>query len=312
MTAPEPAGAVSAALADAAVFPDAGIVAMHSSLASPTRSSLFFRASRFGTYSHSMADNGSFVFSAGGLPLLVNSGYYDYYWSDHHARYARQTKAKNALTVDGGLGQALDEASGRKTVALSMAAPARLLGFRIDGARSGASADLAAAYRTLRNDVPQVALLDSYKRSVVYDKARRMAFILDAATSGIDRTFELNFHSVGAWTARADGGLATANTVASVCLNVVTQGNETLTAQQTDRFLDLDGVEVLPTRAHAAHAHLTLATPRKARDFNALTVIREDCGEALPTVVWAADRQSVRILYVGGTSFRLGASGFAR
>jgi hypothetical protein len=310
LTAPAAPAAMPAALSDAAVFPDAGIVAMHSSLASPTRSSLFFRASRFGTFSHSMADNGSFVLSVGGLPMLVNSGYYDYYWSDHHARYARHTKAKNALTVDGGLGQALDESTGRRTVALSMAAPARLLGFRVDGDRAGASADLTAAYRTLRHDVPQSALLDDYQRSIVYDKARRMAFILDTAGSAGGRTFELNFHAVGPWTTRSDGSRTTSNAAGSICLDVVTRDGSTLAAQQTDRFLDLDGHEVLPTRAHAAHSHLTLSTPAKASAFHAVTVIREDCSERVPAIAWAADRKAVSVTYADGAAFRFGAAGF--
>jgi hypothetical protein len=300
-----------AALPDAAVFPDAGLVALHSDVASPSRSSLYFRASRFGSYNHSMADNGSFVFSAGGLPLLVNSGYYDYYGSEHHSRYARHTKAKNALTVDGGLGQALDETTARRTVAHTMAAPAQLLGFRVDGDRAGASADLTAAYRTVRWDVPQTALLDRYQRSVAYDKAQRMAFVLDSAgSSATPRTFELNFHSVGVWTPTIDGGLRTANATAQLCLNVVTRDASTLARQQTDRFLDLDGVEVLPTRSHRAHQHLTLSTPSAVRSFDALTILREDCSAPLPTVSWAADGTSVRVRYATGSSFGLGAAGF--
>jgi len=300
-----------AALPDAAVFPDAGLVAMHSDVASPTRSSLYFRASRFGTYNHSMADNGSFVFSAGGLPLLVNSGYYDYYGSEHHSRYARHTKAKNALTVDGGLGQALDETTARKTVAQTMAAPAQLLGFRVDGDRAGASADLTAAYRTVRWDVPQTALLDRYQRSVAYDKARRMAFVLDSASSSATpRTYELNFHSVGAWTPTSDGGLRTANAAAQVCLNVVTRDGAVLARRQSSQFLDLDGVEVLPTRSYRAHEHLTLSSASAVTTFDALTVVREDCSETLPSVTWAADGASVRVRYANGSSFALGAAGF--
>lgn len=313
LSAPEDSVTVKpTALPDAAVFPDAGLVAMHSDVASPTRSSLYFRASRFGSYNHSMADNGAFVFSAGGLPLLVNSGYYDYYGSAHHTRYARHTKAKNALTVDGGLGQALDETTGRKTVAHTMAAPAQLLGFRVDGDRAGASADLTAAYRTVRWDVPHTALLDRYQRSVAYDKARRMAFVLDrAGSSATPRTFELNFHSVGVWTPTSDGGLRTANAAAQVCLNVVTRDAAVLTRQQSSQFLDLDGVEVLPTRSHREHAHLTLATPTRVTTFDALTIVREDCTAPLPDVSWAADGHTVRVAYRTGGGFALGAAGFA-
>ena len=87
-------------------FRNIGWVAMHSQLADRSRTSIYFRASPYAAFSHSHADNNSFVVNSNGEPLLIDSGYYDWYGSPHWKSWYRRTKAHNAITFDGGKGQA--------------------------------------------------------------------------------------------------------------------------------------------------------------------------------------------------------------
>ena len=64
--APYPAGTL-----DAALFPSIGWVAMHSSLSDPARVSVYFKASPYGSFNHSHANQNSFVLNAGGQRLAI-------------------------------------------------------------------------------------------------------------------------------------------------------------------------------------------------------------------------------------------------
>ncbi|MCK5801537.1 MAG: DUF4962 domain-containing protein, partial [Lentisphaeria bacterium] len=87
-------------------FPDIGWAAMHSDLSDPDDVMLLFKSSPYGSFNHSHADQNHFVLYAYGEPLLIDSGYYDYYGSPHDKNWTRQTKAHNNVLVNG-QGQAL-------------------------------------------------------------------------------------------------------------------------------------------------------------------------------------------------------------
>jgi len=80
---------------------DIGWVAMHSDLSDPDDIMLMFKSSSYGSWNHSQADQNSFVVYGYGEPLLIDSGYYDWYGSPHDVGYTRQTKAHNDLLVNG-------------------------------------------------------------------------------------------------------------------------------------------------------------------------------------------------------------------
>lgn len=82
-------------------LPDIGWVAMHSDLSDPDDIMLLLKSSPFGSYNHSHADQNSFVVYGYGEPLLIDSGYYDWYGSPHDVGFTRQTKAHNDVLVDG-------------------------------------------------------------------------------------------------------------------------------------------------------------------------------------------------------------------
>ncbi len=80
---------------------DIGWVGMHSDMSDPDDIMLIFKSSWYGSFNHSHADQNHFVINAYGEPLLIDSGYYDWYGSDHDRNWTRQTKAHNDILVDG-------------------------------------------------------------------------------------------------------------------------------------------------------------------------------------------------------------------
>ena len=90
---------------NACIFKYIGWAGMHSRWADPKRTSIYFKSSRYGSYSHSHADQNSFTLIAAGRPLFIDSGAYDWYGSPHWKNWYRQTAAHNAITYDNGKGQ---------------------------------------------------------------------------------------------------------------------------------------------------------------------------------------------------------------
>ncbi len=86
-------------------FKDQGMTAMHSDLINEPRISATFRSGMYGSYNHSHADINSFMIESNGKPLAWRSGYYGYYFSDHHRYFSRASYAHNTITYDNGKGQ---------------------------------------------------------------------------------------------------------------------------------------------------------------------------------------------------------------
>ena len=84
------------------LFNDIGWVAMHSDLGNAENDVwMLFKSSPFGSFSHSHADQNSFQINAYGESLIIDSGYYPWYGGPHHFLWSRQTKAHNAILVNG-------------------------------------------------------------------------------------------------------------------------------------------------------------------------------------------------------------------
>jgi len=93
---------------------DIGWIAMHTDLVRRKNDVMLqFKCSRFGSFNHSHADQNSFTLDAFGRPLLIDSGYYPWFGSKHDVCWSRQTRAHNAVLVNGkGQGIFNMEASG--------------------------------------------------------------------------------------------------------------------------------------------------------------------------------------------------------
>lgn len=85
------------------VFPDAGLVSMRNRLAGPENTmAVMARASRYGAFSHSHADQGSFALFYEGTALISPSGYFGRaYGSVHHFQWTNTTAAHNCILVNG-------------------------------------------------------------------------------------------------------------------------------------------------------------------------------------------------------------------
>ncbi|MEQ6119174.1 DUF4962 domain-containing protein [Reichenbachiella sp. MALMAid0571] len=84
------------------LFKDIGWVAMHSDMGNADNDVwMLFKSSPYGSFSHSHADQNSFQLNAYGESLFIDSGYYPWYGSPHHFLWSRQTKAHNAILVNG-------------------------------------------------------------------------------------------------------------------------------------------------------------------------------------------------------------------
>ncbi len=125
---------------NAAVFPDAGFVSMHTALCDPeTDLAVLARASKFGSDSHRHADQGSFALFCSGVALVSPSGYFGReYGSEHHRHWCNTTRAHNAILIDGE-GQATN----------SMSSVGKIVSCVDEGARKTAVLDLSAAYPSL-------------------------------------------------------------------------------------------------------------------------------------------------------------------
>jgi hypothetical protein len=84
------------------IFSDVGWVSLHSALGQPKDDiQLTFRASPYGSFSHSHADQAGFILNAFGEGLAINSAYREYHNSPHHDQWTRQSISKNVLLIDG-------------------------------------------------------------------------------------------------------------------------------------------------------------------------------------------------------------------
>ena len=88
-------------LPDARHFRGVGWVSMHSALGRPEEDiMLSFKSSPYGSFSHSHADQNSFILNAYGEQLAINAGYREYHRSQMHKYYTRQTLSKNNILIN--------------------------------------------------------------------------------------------------------------------------------------------------------------------------------------------------------------------
>ncbi|MEO7495224.1 MAG: DUF4962 domain-containing protein, partial [Massilia sp.] len=71
----------ASAPANSAYYPSIGWAAMHSDIAAPGRTSVYFKSSPYGSFNHSHGDQNGLLLSNAGQPLLVKAGWYDWYGS---------------------------------------------------------------------------------------------------------------------------------------------------------------------------------------------------------------------------------------
>ena len=270
------------------VFEDAGVVALHDDAKATNRSSVFFRSSRFGSANHSFADQNSFTLVSKGRDLLVSGGYYPWYLSPHHATVTRATRYKNALTFDGGIGQAepVPNPSAPGQPEQTMDARGQIINFLDRGGWAVTTGDATRAYAGWKEaDRTWTPFLSNAVRTVAYNRTERVLVIYDWATSATARRWELNFNGLEAFTASGTGARIT-NTTASACIDVhATPGS----------FSTTQGFAVKPEKVRPTQYQARFQAATASQALVAVTVIREDCRTVPVAVNASATSASVSI-----------------
>lgn len=265
-----------------AFFPSVGWVAMHSDLADPRRTSVYFKSSPYGSHNHGHADQNAFVVNDLGKRLAIASGYYDDYDTAHWKDWYRQTRAANAITFDGGRGQG----SGKRfSGAITRFESHPDYDFAIGRAEPAYGGAASLAQRTIVYLRPDVVL--------VYDR-------LEAPVA---RTWEWNIHALHRMKEIDDTRVAIANGEARLCVHVL--ASPAIAFHQTDAFTAAPRGANHPNQWHGTFA--TAAAHQRAQ-FVTLMRVRSDCSGENTLARHVANGWEVR---VNGRTVHLGAESVA-
>ncbi|MCU6712574.1 DUF4962 domain-containing protein [Paenibacillus sp. J5C_2022] len=272
-------------LPKAAWFEDIGTVAMHSELYDPERISMYFKSSPYGSYNHSHADQNSFIINAFGESLAVDSGYYDWYNSDHHAGYSWQSYAHNTITVDGRQGQPINDIDADGTIT----------GFVTHSSFDATSGDATAAYK---------GALDNAQRSVIYVRPDLFVIIDQLRSADAEGSnFEYQLHADDALDIDVDGrGASIAKGKAEMRVQFHSPGQ--LTTTFTDQFLNLQGLEVRPQGRFIAkqdQQHATFITEKTSETTIVSTLQPYRRGDAAQPIVSVDYGSYLKLTMVDGT-----------
>lgn len=266
---------------NAALFPSIGWVAMHSDLADAERTSIYFKSSPYGSYNHSHADQNGFVVVVRGQPLLIDSGWYDGYATEHWSRWYKQTRAHNAITFDGGRGQAVFEENGDL-------GRGRIADFVNADDYAIAVGDAAAAYG---------GALDVAERTLVYLRPGTLV-VHDRLSSAVPRRWEWNLHALEPMGAESNGEISIAYGGATLCVALL--GTTPPTFSQHDAFTAPPSGEGL---ARQWHGSFVVSEPSPRAEL--VAVLRVGCpatplGSRQTATGWEIDVAGRRVTIGGG------------
>ncbi len=203
-------------------LPSTGWVAMHSDLADDARVSVYFKSSPppHGAYNHQHADQNAFVINAGGRRLAIESGYYDGWKSPHWWNWLKHTRAKNAVTYDGGKGQIFFEQTGYKKMGYG-----RITGFASRPGYDIVSGDATHAYG---------GELSRALRTLVYLRPN-LLLVHDRLASATPRRWEWNIHALRQMAVESDASVRIENDGQKLCVRML--GDAALRFSQTSEWI---------------------------------------------------------------------------
>jgi hypothetical protein len=194
---------------NSAFYPSIGWTAMHSDLGSRGRTSVFFKSSPYGSFSHSHGDQNGFLLSVGGQPLITKAGWYDWYGSPNWLNWYHQTKSQNAITFDGGKGQMVD--GYRETLQHD----GKIISFAAQPTYDYAEGDATPAYG---------GQLSMAKRQLWYLRTVNAVLIRDRLSATVPHTYEFNLHAPTAIVAEDTRNLKIAVGTKMVCVRSLGAG----------------------------------------------------------------------------------------
>ena len=257
-------------LPQARLFEKVGLACLHSAFGNAAEDVSFsLRSSPYGAVSHGHNDQNCFVLEACGEPLAIATGHYNYYGSEHHDQWTRQTKAKCGITFDGGQGQER-----------GWQAQGRITGFLNGEGFDRVAGDATKAYG---------GRLTRALREVVHVRPG-LFVILDEVAAPEPRRFEFRLHALDEMAINAQARTVLIRRPKATLLTQFCAPAE-LQFAQTDQF-DTP-VSWPPDRAFGNQWHVTAALAAPARDAEFLSVL-------LPAKAGReADRPAARYLEEG-------------
>lgn len=261
-------------LPDAAHFKTVGWSAMHSDLESRAPVSVYFKSSRYGAFNHSHADQNSFVLYAHGQPLLIDSGFYDFYGSAHGAGWYRQTQAHNAVTFDGGRGQVPGDAGAIGTI----------LDFYHSDKVDYVTGDSTSAYK---------GAVSRALRTLVYLRPNHVV-VYDALEAPLARRWEWNMHGLEEFKPEESGRVNLEVGGMKLCVDM--QSTTPFEFTQTDQFavrpeFRTSGETVLQKQWHGRFGSLA-----PSREIAFIAVLSVDCDANVPEIT-PLDNHGYRIRF---------------
>lgn len=238
---PLPADTVTAAPPpNSIVLPSTGWVAMHSNIADPARTSVYFKSSPFGSYNHSHGDQNSLVIDSGGRRMLIEAGYQDYYYSPLGVSWYRETKSHNAITFNTGVGQITTDNLN------NLLRNGKITAFSTTSGVDYTEGDATAAYG---------AAVSSAVRKVWYLRGTDTVVVLDKLTAPTALKFEWNMHTRGPIVVENATSLKVTNVDRSLCIrSLSTDGTAytPLTGPANPKYAEYHGAWVKPAAVSTA------------------------------------------------------------
>jgi hypothetical protein len=202
-----------------------GWAAFHSSMEDHNRTALFFRSGKYGSYGHSSAEQLCFTMVHKSQPMLISSGYYDYYYSPHHRNWRQTTRAQSGgITMDGGIGQTHG----------TMEAYGTITQFGTSDQFDYVTGDALAAYNA-GLEATSPLRLTRVVRSLVHIRAFNQFLILDQIDAASPRLFEWNLHAYNNFTVVSPSVVQINQNGVTTCINML-HPSVPLTFWQTDQF----------------------------------------------------------------------------
>lgn len=269
-----------------------GWTAMHSTLSDRGKVSVYFKSSPYGSFSHSHADQNSFVLHAHGQPLLIDSGFYDYRGSSHGVEWYLQTRAHNAVTFDDGQGQRLQQKADDDGAA------GRIVDFAHSERVDHVTGDSTAAYG---------GALGRALRTLAYFRPGHLV-VYDMLESSSERRWEWNVHALAPFRKEGGGRVRLAVGAEQLCIDM--QSSVAVEFEQTDRFATPPDFRRAADSSGEKQWHGRFVAKRPTRKAAFVAVISVGCGVDVPRVLESGEgRYAVRH---GATTLTLTPGGVIR
>ncbi|OEZ61618.1 heparinase II/III family protein [Duganella sp. HH105] len=285
---------------NAVLFPSIGWTAMHSDINDLKRTSLYFKSSPFGSYNHAHGDQNAIVLDSGGVRLLSEAGYEDYYYSPLVINWYRTSRAHNTITFDSALdpdalnvtqtGQQLTKGN----AAANLGSTGSVTGFKAGTATDPidfVEGDATKAYN---------GALTKASRKIWYLRKQNTYVVLDTLASPTARQFEWNMHAVVPIVDVGGGKAKIVNGTSSVCLSSLSGDGTALAKVQPVKVPA--PYTLIASKKGVTETHSAFVKPFSATSAEFLVVLDVGCKLPVVTVVPSAGG---RTMTVNGTSITL-------